>query len=57
MCRTIKKNPTQNVVNEAALAQVTRILTEETGNTEGSTEADLAVSTAVKQSLVPTHGY
>ena len=48
---------TQNVVNEAALAQVVRILAEETRNTEGPTQADPAVSTAVKQSLVPTHGY
>ena len=51
------EKPTQNVVDKAALAQVVRILAEETRNTEGPTQADPAVSTAVKESLLPAHGY
>ena len=52
--------PTQNIVHETALAQGLCILADETGNTEGSTQADLAVSVAVlnlEQSNSPTHDY
>ena len=57
---SFNQKTTQNIVNEATLAQRLCILADETGNTEGSTQADLAVSVAVlklEQSNSPTHDY